>query len=232
MLVVSLMLAMAVKAESLILDGRTKQFMRDIEANRLAYLAYSERYGAVPGDDDQAEQRWPGAKDGDGDRLVSGTYRDAVASPSQLQLSADSGETINYWWHLRLAGLITSGDAITDLPKNVFGGTLGVQQTGYGMRGPVLCYENVSAEVAAAVDRQIDDGHADDGALRASSDPSALPRQDYEISGGEYIVCASLSGHPVGAVAPLIKDRGNSNAHGGNPNASPNASGNGKSGNK
>jgi hypothetical protein len=233
LLVVSLLLAFMVRSESLILDGRTKQFVRAIEANRFAYLAYTERYRAVPGDDDQAEQRWPGAKNGNGDRLVSGTYRDSVASPSQLQVLADSGETINYWWHLRLAGLVTGGEMITDLPTNIFGGRSGVQQTGYGMRGPVLCYESVPAEIAAAVDRQIDDGQADEGALRGSPAASVLPRQNYEVSGGVYVVCASLSGSRVGAVAPLFRGRGNANAHGGNPNASPNAangSGNGNSG--
>jgi len=246
LLVVSLVLAMVVKAESLVLDGRTKQFMRDIETNRFAYLTYTDRYAAVPGDDAHAAQRWPGARKGNGDSRVNGTYLDSVVSPLQLQVDANGGETINYWWHLRLAGLITSGDAITDLPKNVFGGTSGVQQTGFGMRGPVLCYENVPGEVAAAVDRESDDGRADDGALRGSLAAYVLPAQRYEPSEGMYVVCASLTGSLAGAVAPLLAPAadnaspsnpsasdpndqgGNRNAHGGNPNAgggNPNAQG-------
>ena len=247
LLVVSLLLAMAVKAESLILDGRTKQFMRDIETNRFAYLTYTDRYAAVPGDDAHAAQRWPGSRKGNGDSRVNGTYQDSVASPLQLQVDANGGETINYWWHLRLAGLIPGGDAITDLPKNVFGGTSGVQQSGFGMRGPVLCYENVPGEIAAAVDRHIDDGRADDGALRGSLSANVLPAQRYEASGGMYVVCASLTGSRAGAVALLLapaadnaspsnpsasdpnrQGGGNPNAHGGNPNAgggNPNAHG-------
>jgi hypothetical protein len=237
---------MAVKAESLILDGRTKQFMRDIEANRFAYLTYTDRYATVPGDDAHAAQRWPGARKGNGDSRVNGTYLDSVVSPLQLQVDANGGETINYWWHLRLAGLIPSGDAITDLPKNVFGGTSGVQQTGFGMRGPVLCYENVPGEIAAAVDRHIDDGRADDGALRGSLAANVLSAQRYEASEAMYVVCASLTGSRAGAVALLLAPAagdvspsnpsasdpkaqgGNPNAHGGNPNArggNPNAQG-------
>jgi hypothetical protein len=232
LLVISLILVMAANADSLVLGGRSKQFIRDIEANRLAYLMYMERYRAVPGDDDQAEQRWPEAKNGNGDWRVSGTYRDSVASPLHLLVGADSGETINYWWHLRLAGLVNGGETITDLPKNLFGGSSGIQQTGYGMRGPVLCYQNVPAEIASAVDRQIDDGWANEGALRGSTAESNIPSKGYDIS-GEYIVCTSLSGSRVGDVKQLIKGRGNDNAHGANPNASPNASdgsGNGQGG--
>jgi hypothetical protein len=234
LLLVSLLLAGMLKADSLVLDGRTKQLKRDIEAHRFAYLTYTDRYRAIPGDDDGAGQRWPGAKAGNGDGRMSGTYRDSVASPSQLQVGADSGETINYWWHLRLAGLINGGETITDLPTNPFGGLSGVQETGYGMRGLVLCYENVPAAVAAAVDRQIDDGRANQGALRGSADASTVPRRDYDLSAGDYLECVSLSGSGTGAVAPLIKGRGRGNAHGANSNASPNASdgsANGQNGN-
>jgi hypothetical protein len=224
LLLVSLLLAGMLKADSLMLDGRTKQLKRDIEAHRFAYLTYTDRYRAIPGDDDRAGQRWPGAKAGNGDGRMNGIYSDSVASPSQLQVGADSGETINYWWHLRLAGLLNGGETITDLPTNPFGGQSGVQETGYGMRGLILCYDNVPAAVAAALDRQIDDGLANQGALRGSANARTVPRRDYDLSAAEYVVCASLSGSGTGAAAPLIKGRGRGSAHGANPNASPNAS--------
>ena len=230
LLIVSVMLATVVNGQSLILDGRTKQFMREIEAHRFAYLVYTDRYRTVPGDDAHATERWSTARNGNGDGRLAGTYWDSVPNSGQLQVNAESGETINYWWHLRLAGLIPSSEAMTDLPQNLFGGRAGVQQSGYGMRSPVLCYENVPAGVAAAVDGHIDDGAPDAGALRSGLTPGALPSHQYDASGGAYLICASLVESRLGAVTPFVEpaagnrrspnpSAGNPNAHGGNPNA-------------
>ena len=61
-----------------------------------------------------------------------------------MVVKAAEGENLNFWWHLRLAGLMTGatvdGNPASPITK-LFGGSTGIQQSAYGMRGAALCTE-------------------------------------------------------------------------------------------
>jgi len=44
---------------------------------------------------------------------------------------------------------------------------MGIQQGAFGMQGPVLCFDGIAQQMAAMLDRQIDDGQSGSGSLRA-----------------------------------------------------------------
>jgi hypothetical protein len=234
----SLLFVSAVKGSELIHNAQSQRLARELEEHRLAFMAYLNRYAAMPGDDPRASMRWPGAKNGNG----SGIYSDAPpTSASALYVSAGAGENLNYWWHLRAAGLLQDGALnLASTADSAVGCTVTVQQSANRMRGPAVCYSPISGRLAAALDRERDDGFANTGNIRASADPNTTPTANYdEVE--NYILCASLGGSGVGLASALLPPvaaspvagnpraaGGNPNAHGGNPNAAggnPNAHG-------
>jgi hypothetical protein len=158
-----------------------------------------------------------------------------------LYVSAGTGENLNYWWHLRAAGLLQDGALnLASTADSAVGCTVTVQQGANGMRGPAVCYSPISGRLAAAIDRERDDGFANTGSIRASTDPNTTPTSNYdEVE--NYILCASLGGSGSGLASALLPPVAappvagtpsaageNPNAHGGNPNAhggNPNAAG-------
>jgi hypothetical protein len=230
------------KGSELIHNAQSKRLAREIEEHRLAFMAYLNRYDAMPGDDPRASTRWPGAKNGNGDQQISGIYSDAPpTSASALYVSAGTGENLNYWWHLRAAGLLQDGALnLASTVDSAVGCTVTVQQSANGMRGPAVCYYPISGRLAAALDRERDDGFANAGSIRASADPNTTPTANYDDA-ENYILCASLGGSGSGLASALLPPvaappvagnpsaaGGNPNAHGGNPNAhggNPNAAG-------
>ena len=62
--------------------------------------------------------------------------------PTALTVDSAQGETLNYWWHLRLANLIpTPPPEVTMVaqPLNPFSGVIGVQQDAMGFRVAAIC---------------------------------------------------------------------------------------------
>ena len=240
---ISLLFVAVVKSSELIHNAQSKRLARDIGEQRVAFLLYMQRYGAMPGDDPHASMRWPGAKDGNGDHQLSGIYSDAPpTSASALYVNGVTGENLNYWWHLRAAELLQDGALnLASTAESAVGWAVTVQQSANGMSGPAVCYHQISGSLAAAVDRERDDGFANAGSIRASTDPNTTPTSNHDDT-GTYILCASLGGSGSGLASALLPPLaapavtggdpnaggGNPNAHGGNPNAAggnPNAHG-------
>ena len=134
----SLLFVSVAKGSELIHNAQSKRVAREIAEHRLAFLAYLNRYDAMPGDDPRASLRWSGAKNGNGDQQISGIYSDAPpTSASALYVSAGTGENLNYWWHLRAAGLLQDGALnLASTADSAVGCTVTVQQSANGMRGP------------------------------------------------------------------------------------------------
>src|SRR5262245_32120848 len=101
---VGLLVGGVVLGGGLVTEGRIRSLSNDFFAVTLAVAAYADRYGALPGDDPQAEARWPGrARNGTGDRQISGTYESPPPANdplTSLTIDATTGESLNFWWHL------------------------------------------------------------------------------------------------------------------------------------
>ncbi len=132
LVIIGLLLGGILKGQEMITQARIKNVVNDFNGITAAYFAYQDRYRAVPGDDNQASVRWAnpnppgGSVNGTGDGVISGQYMtaalaDLVATPP----TAATGESNNFWWHLRLAGFVagaTSGVAAWSQPVNAVGG--------------------------------------------------------------------------------------------------------------
>ena len=204
LVVVALLLAGVGRVSSAVTQARVKSLDADAKAIAGAIDAYQSRYAALPGDDPSAATRWAeaDAKGGNGDGLLSGSY-DATppADPRTLRVDGERGESLAFWGHLRLAGLIdgsTTGAVALSQPWHADGGILGVQSGALGLAGIALCYANVGARYAEALDRQLDDGRPATGVVRAGAAVARAttlgsPATEYQDDGERrYVVCVSM----------------------------------------
>jgi hypothetical protein len=205
LVIASFLFAGIVRGSELISSAHTKRISTDISNVTAAFLIYQDRYRSIAGDDASAAARWDGAKNGNGDGVLSGHYDDpAPLNASAFVVDQTQGESLNFWWHLRLAGLLTGPDSGADAttpPMHALGGRMGIQQGAFGMQGPVLCFDGIAQQMAATLDRQIDDGQPGSGSLRAGpADGNLLA---YQLNGSDLTVCVSLNGSRAGLPGPL-----------------------------
>jgi hypothetical protein len=205
-----LITAFVVVGEGIVTQSRIKGAVNDIEAIKIAVLTYYDRYQALPGDDPRASGRWPaGAKDGTGDGRVGGSYQDTPVNPATsltITAPAGDGESLNFWWHLRLAQLITAPPpqiTMVAQPVNYFGGVFGVQWAPLGFPRLAACMANLPADIAIGIESQLDDGFPNRGLVRAARqnpgvDNESLATANAAIAayegGGDamYIVCRRI----------------------------------------
>lgn len=192
LVIIGLLLGGILKAQELITQGQIRSVATELQATQIAYLVYTDRYRALPGDDPGAFDRWGGTvAAGDGNRRIDGAF--ASQTPDQ--------ESRLFWAHLRAAGLISG--AGQDQPFNALRGIVGVQ-TGDGAGGTVLggrgwllgCTSNLPGRIAIALDSQFDDGDMLDGSLLGQEQTGAAALQAGPVSGAyvesverRYIVC-------------------------------------------
>lgn len=204
---VGLLFGGVLAGRAVVTQARIKLVVSQFTGVHAAHLYYIDRYAAVPGDDPRATVRWPGrSKDGNGDGQLSGRYMDpppAGDPMTTLTVSAAAGETLNYWWHLRLAELIATpppGVSIVAQPLNPFAGVIGVQQDAMGFPVAAVCQANLPAVVAIGVEGQLDELNPVRGTVRARR--QTAPNQpladtvavaDYtESDDDQYVLCRRL----------------------------------------
>jgi hypothetical protein len=205
-----LLTALVVVGEGVVAQSRVKSAVSDIEALKIAVLTYYDRYQALPGDDNRAAGRWiAGAKDGTGDGRVGGSYQDPPVNPATsltITTPAGDGESLNFWWHLRLAQLITAPPpqiSMVAQPVNYYGGVFGVQWAPLGFPRLATCMANLPANIAIGVESQLDDGFPNRGLVRAARQNPGVANESlasanaaiaaYEDTGDTmYILCRRL----------------------------------------
>jgi len=169
---VGLLLGGILAGRSVVTQARIKLVVTQFNGVHTAHQYYVDRYAALPGDDPRATTRWTPvrSKDGNGDGRLSGNYGDPPpADPMTLTVDGAQGETLNYWWHLRLAELINLPPATVTMvaqPLNPFGGIVGVQQDAMGFPVLAVCQANLPGEVAIGVEAQLDELSPTRGAVR------------------------------------------------------------------
>jgi len=206
-LVVGLLIGAVLTSQALIVQAQIKDTVQGFNRALASVHAYGDRYAAAPGDDAHAAARWVGgAKNGTGDGYLSGAFQDmppAGDPMTGLTVDAAEGETLNFWWHLRLAGFVQLSPGVSNPampPPNGFGGIVGVQQSGLGLPTLIVCQSSLPDRVTAGVESQLDDGNPTSGQMRGvmqtSSTPQALGAATQvgayvETGALRYILCRS-----------------------------------------
>lgn len=197
LVIIGLLLGGVLKGQELINQAKIKNVANDLNGVTVAVYAYQDRYKRLPGDDPGTNTRWAGFTQGDGSNVIgaanTGYSIDGVASENRL-----------FWAHLRKAGLI-AGDSSTlaaavPQPLNASGGIMGVQHSGLGLNGPIVCTGSLPGKIAQAVDSQFDDGNAITGSVRGIPEnppPAAVtadvPVNNYVDDGSTlYVICKNI----------------------------------------
>lgn len=200
LVIIGLLLGGVLKGQELINQAKIKNVANDMNGVSVAVYAYQDRYKRLPGDDNATETRWTGgvAKNGDGSNVIG-------SSGSGYNVTTTNTENVQFWAHLRLAGLIT-GDTSSKtgaeaLPVNAAGGIMGVQVNGLGLKGLVVCTGSLPAKIAQAVDAKFDDGSAMTGnvrGLKEGTPPTDVPADaptttlNYVDDGSLYVICKNV----------------------------------------
>ena len=205
LVIIGLLIGSVLWGQDLVLNGRSKAVIIDMNEISVAVASYQDRYQAIPGDDAMAQVRWnwtavPAATPSTpGNRNVDGAYNQPSAVPEP--------ESRLFWWHLRQAGFLrgptdpASAALAAQQPTNTVGGmtgvTMGAGATTVGLIGLIVCTTNVPGKVAIAVDIRLDDGASAGGAVRAQR--QAVPNENlgtaaasYNEDGGLYLLCRQL----------------------------------------
>lgn len=205
LVIIGLLIGSILWGQELVLNGRSKAVIIDMNEISAAVASYQDRYQAIPGDDAMAQVRWnwtavPAATPSTpGNRSVDGAYNQPSAVPES--------ESRLFWWHLRQAGFLrgptdaASAALAAKQPTNTLGGitgvTMGAGATTVGLIGLIVCTANVPGKVAIAVDIRLDDGTSAGGAVRAQS--QTVPNENlgtaapsYVEDGGSYLLCRQL----------------------------------------
>jgi prepilin-type N-terminal cleavage/methylation domain-containing protein len=166
LVIIGLLLGGVLKGQEMIENGKIKNLQNDVKGVTAAYYAYRDRYNALPGDDPKALLRWatavtpnPAAVAGNGDGIVG-----TVDTWSTCAATASTTENCGFMHDLRLSGLITGAANPID-PINAYGGVIRVVQNttttaGWGaLVGLNLCFGNLPAKAAEAIDASFDDGN-------------------------------------------------------------------------
>lgn len=199
-----LLLFAVMRVDSFASGLRAHRLSKDLREIAESVRLYRDRYAALPGDDAGAG-RWSGGIPGDGNGLLTrgpvpgvadvfDTFVPAGASPASVP------ETLLFWQHLRLSGLMPvdpgpAGILSWRQPTTSAGLMAGVQRAALEL--PLgLCVGSVSASLAFDLDRLMDDGKPGTGQMRAAATATATGKAD----GGDYradpsvtmVVCLEL----------------------------------------
>jgi hypothetical protein len=199
------------KGQEMIENGKIKNLQNDVKGVTAAYYAYRDRYNALPGDDPKALLRWttavapnPAAVPGDGNGVVAAAGATMGTWPLAGCLPATTGqEACSFMHHLRLAGLITGAANAAD-PINAYGGVMRVIQNDNStpantamVVGLNLCFGNLPAKAAEAIDATFDDGNPATGNVRARDGAGNATPIAVAYAGGSYVDSAAITTYTV-----------------------------------
>jgi prepilin-type N-terminal cleavage/methylation domain-containing protein len=171
LVIIGLLLGGVLKGQELINTARVRAMNNTVDGITAAWFSFQDRYRSFPGDylSAQSQVNLPGApQGGDGNGLV-----DTV------------NESGRVWVHLEAAGYLTGGytddtatvaaDAYdcspTICPDNGFGSGMNLSygsmvQTGAANAHELISGRGIPVEVIAELDRKVDDGSPDSGAMQ------------------------------------------------------------------
>lgn len=176
LVIIGLLLGGVLKGQELINTARVRALNNTVDGITAAWFSFQDRYRAFPGDYTQASVNLPGnPTNGDGNGLVGDTG--GADSPAERAM---------VWMHLQSAGYITGGyDApaatvpnaneygcpVTVCPDNGFGAGMNLnygamRQAGGGDAHELITGRGIPVEVIAELDRKVDDGAPDSGAMQ------------------------------------------------------------------
>jgi prepilin-type N-terminal cleavage/methylation domain-containing protein len=200
LVIVGLLLAGVLKGQELIENSRVKAAAGEMNGVSAAFNAYRDRFRTLPGDDGPNAAALQ-ARGGSWANITLAGNNNGLLLVTQAQVFTGAGEGAAFWQALKAAGFITGNPAdaaVAALPRNAFGGLIGVGAPVTGMTtSNGICLSQVPGKAARALDVQLDDGVSNAGSIRstlgvtgANTNPGAASAT-YD-DGQQYTLCREL----------------------------------------
>lgn len=148
LIIIGLLIGGVIQGQAMIQNARVKRLVSDFDGMRAAVLTYQDRFGMLPGDEDDPNTPTGDTNDGNGNGRLDDT---------------DGWEIED----MRLAGIIP-GTGIA-LPANAFGGTIRVDRINLSGAANYIVVTNVPGEVCQEIDSRYDDGVQTTGEIRGNN---------------------------------------------------------------
>jgi prepilin-type N-terminal cleavage/methylation domain-containing protein len=152
LIIIGLLIGGIIKGQAMIRNAKVKKLVGDFDGMRAAVLTYQDRFGQLPGDENDANTPTGDTNNGDGDGNMDET---------------DGWEIQD----MRLAEILPGTG--TTLPSNAFDGTLRVDYYNLSGNANYIIATNIPAEVCQEIDSKYDDGVRTTGEIRASANYTA-----------------------------------------------------------
>ncbi len=174
LVIVGLLIGGVLKGQEMITNAKLKRIESDNAGIAAAMFSYQDRYLQLPGDDDNALNRFtiytdgvgvdPGpAVNGNSDGVIDGSWNgDSTAA-------APNNETGNFWKHLRAAGLIPGGGDDDTQPTNAYGGNIGIRNGSLQIAGHVTVFGSIEGPIATIIEARLDDGVPGTGRIQSDT---------------------------------------------------------------
>lgn len=206
LVIIGLLLGGVLKGTELIENSKVKRAVSEINGVTAALYSYQDRYQRLPGDDGPLATLT--GRGGSWSLVTTfGNNNGAIAATRANTFNGNGEGGVAFWSHLRAAGFI-SGDpaalALAAMPKNAFGGVIGVTTQAVGnpaspIAGKMVCLSQVPGKSAAALDTQLDDGNGNTGKMRATlgvsganTVPGATALAAAYNETAEYTICVQM----------------------------------------
>jgi prepilin-type N-terminal cleavage/methylation domain-containing protein len=148
MVIIGLLIGGVLKGQAMIQNAKIKRLISDFDHMRAAVFTFQDKFGMLPGDENDANAPTGDTFNGDNDGYFD---------------EADGNEIAD----MRLADIISGSG--TTLPKNAFGGTIRVDYNSAAGWGNRIVCTNIPAEVCQQIDSKYDDGDRTTGEVRGSA---------------------------------------------------------------
>lgn len=177
LVIIGLLLGGVLKGTELIENSKVKRAASEINGVTAALYSYQDRYQRLPGDDGPiATLNARGGSWGPSVVTLSGNNNGVITATVGNTFNGNGEGGAAFWSHLRAAGFISGDPAALGavaLPKNAFGGVIGITTAAVGdpaspLTGKMVCLSQVPGKSAAALDTQLDDGIGNTGKMRAT----------------------------------------------------------------
>ena len=177
LVIIGLLLGGVLKGQELINTARVRALNNNVDGVTAAWFSFQDRYRGFPGDYQQGSVNLPGVTaDGDGNGLVDTDSERALV-----------------WVHLQSAGYITGGYddntatvtgvdyscQVDECPDNGFGAGMNLSYGEQIRSAPgfdaheLISGRGIPVEVLAELDRKVDDGEPESGAMQLGAGDAA-----------------------------------------------------------
>jgi prepilin-type N-terminal cleavage/methylation domain-containing protein len=203
LVIIGLLLGGVLKGQELITGARVRNLIQQQDGVKAAYFGFLDRYRALPGDYGSAVAN------------IKGTTADGNGNGQIQSSGATNVESILAWEHLAKSGFIngsyvySASQTDASNPKNPYAGFMQLAYdnkyaaggAGTPSRHNLKTGPNIPVEIAAELDRKVDDGAPYTGAFQFS---------DYAgDSGGAAITLANCAIVPTGTGAVVTNSTWN-----------------------